>query len=74
MMKNVRRIATAALVAAVAVAGLASEARAASGVRHTHLGKVSLHHGAAQDETYSTTVARPAMRYYGGPKSPMWRG
>jgi hypothetical protein len=73
VMERVRRITTAALVAAVVVASLASDACAASGVRRTHVSRLSLHHRAVQDESYSTTVTRP-MRYYGGPKYPMWRG
>jgi hypothetical protein len=74
MMERVRRMTTAALVAAAVVAGLAGDACAASGVRHTHVSRVGLHHRAAREESYSTTVARPGMRYYGGPKYPMWRG
>jgi hypothetical protein len=67
-----QRIAIATLVAATVVTGLSSEAFARRGVHHAHGGH--LHHYVVRDDPPQTTVDLPPMRYYGGPKSPMWRG
>jgi hypothetical protein len=63
------RIGLVTLVAAILTASLSGEAVA----------KVRVHAGSAVYESYAQMVWQPAthlgpMRYYGGPKSPMWRG
>jgi hypothetical protein len=67
-----RRIASVTLVAAIAVVALSSEAFARRGVHHAH--RWHKHHYVVRDDPPQTTVNLPPMRYYGGPKSPMWRG
>ncbi len=74
MMNGRWRILTIALVAAVAIAGFSNGALARRGIGHHHFSKLSWHHRAAPAESYPTSVALPPMRFYGGPKSPMWRG
>jgi hypothetical protein len=66
------RIGSVALVAAVLTAGLSGEAAA-----KVHKGR--LHARSAVYESQAQLVSQPPthlgpMRYYGGPKSPMWRG
>jgi hypothetical protein len=68
------RISTIAMVATIAIAGFSNGALARPGVSHAHLSKLSQQRRAAPDESYPASVAVPPMRYYGGPKSPMWRG
>jgi hypothetical protein len=65
------RIGFATLVAAIMTAGFSGNAVAAhKGHRHVHS---SVYESRAQ--LVSPQLAQPGpMRYYGGPKSPMWRG
>jgi hypothetical protein len=65
------RIGFATLVAAIVTAGFSGNAVAAhKGHRHVH--------GAVYESHAQMVTQQPAqlgsMRYYGGPKSPMWRG
>jgi hypothetical protein len=66
------RIGSASLAAAVLTAGLFGEASAG-----VHKRRVQVR--SAVYESHAQLVTQPsthlgAMRYYGGPKSPMWRG
>jgi hypothetical protein len=66
------RIGFVTLVAAVLTAGLCGEAAA----KNVHKGR--LHARSAVYESHAQLVSEPPthlgpMRYYGGPKSPMWR-
>jgi hypothetical protein len=67
------------LFAAVLVAGTGGEALAKSGKRHLHARHVvAMRSGkdtAARLQLVSQQPVRLGpMRYFGGPKSPMWRG
>jgi hypothetical protein len=65
------RISTTALLVSVAIIALAGESFAGDSVRHVHVkerGRV------VEGNSDRPTSARPSMRYYGGPKSSMWRG
>ena len=75
MMTRISRIVTTALLAATAMAAVSGDALARRGVRHrTHLSKRHLRNHVVRDVPPQTTVNLAPMRYYGGPKSPMWRG
>jgi hypothetical protein len=66
---------TTALLAATAIAAVSSDAVARRGVHHrVHVSKRRLPNQFVRDDPPQTTVNLPPMRYYGGPKSPMWRG
>jgi hypothetical protein len=71
LMGRSTRIGFATLVAAIVTAGFSGNAFAAHRV-HRHI------HGAAYESHAQLVAPQPAqlgpMRYYGGPKSPMWRG
>jgi hypothetical protein len=67
-----RRIVIATLVTAIVMAVLSGEAFARRGVHHAQ--RWHKHHYVVRYDPPQTTVDLPAMRYYGGPKSPMWRG
>ncbi|SDI26387.1 MULTISPECIES: hypothetical protein [Bradyrhizobium] len=59
--------------------GIGSEASAKAGRRHWHArGAASGSHGQMSGKRVQLGLLRPVrfgpMRYYGGPKSPMWRG
>jgi hypothetical protein len=69
-----RRIVIATLVAAIVVAVLSGEVFARRGVHHAQFGRRHLRHDVVRIDPPRTTVDLPAMRYYGGQKSPMWRG
>ena len=72
------RIGLGVLFAAILVAGTGPEALAGSGKRHLHARHVvaasSGKDTAARRQLVSQQPVRlGVMRYYGGPKSPMWR-
>jgi hypothetical protein len=63
------RIGFVTLVAAILTVGICGDA-AAKAHRHAHRAVLESH-----AQLVSPQSAQPgAMRYYGGPKSPMWRG
>jgi hypothetical protein len=69
------RIGLAAVIAAVLVVGICGEATAKT--HRTHIRHVQVR--SFMLESHAQLVPQPpvrpdAMRYYGGPKSPMWRG
>jgi hypothetical protein len=71
LMGRSARIGFAALVAAIVTAGFSGNALAAhKGHRHVHS---AVYQSQAQLVSPQPTQLGP-MRYYGGPKSPMWRG
>jgi hypothetical protein len=74
MMTRTSRIVTTALLAATAIAAVSSDALARRGVHRAHLSKRHLPAHFVRDDPPQPTVNLPPMRYYGGPKSPMWRG
>jgi hypothetical protein len=75
MMTRTSRIVTTALLAATAIAAVSSGALARRGVHHrAHVSKRRLPNHFVRDDPPQTTVNLPPMRYYGGPKCPMWRG
>lgn len=60
-----------------AIPAIASSGEAAAKHRKGHLHYAHVHHSiaASHAQLLPQQPARPtAMRYYGGPKSPMWRG
>jgi hypothetical protein len=65
------RILTIALLAGVVIAACSEEAVAAGGVRQAH---VNGRGQAVSGKSQPATPDKPNMRYYGGPKSLMWRG
>jgi hypothetical protein len=69
-----RRIVIATLVAAIVIVALSGEAFARRGVDHARFSSRHLHHDVVRNDPPQATVNLPPMRYYGGPKSPMWRG
>jgi hypothetical protein len=75
------RISLIALIAATVIVAIPGDAFArhgmhhAHGMRHAHYGRHVLHARAAvPNDVVQPTTSLPPMRYYGGPKSPMWRG
>jgi hypothetical protein len=69
------RIGFAAVIAAVLVVGICGEAAATT--HRTHIRHLQAR--SVMFESHAQLVQQPparvgAMRYYGGPKSPMWRG
>jgi hypothetical protein len=74
MMTRTSRVVTTALLAAAAVAAVSGDALARRGVHRAHFSKRRLPADFVRDDPSQTTVNLPPMRYYGGPKSPMWRG
>jgi hypothetical protein len=72
--KGVRgaRIAAATMVATVLTVGICGDAGAKAHKRHWHArGSISESHAQLVSQQ---PVRLGPMRYYGGPKSPMWRG
>jgi hypothetical protein len=71
VMRRCARIGFATLVAAIVTAGFSGNALAAD-KQHRHV------HGPVYESQAQLVSPQPAqlgpMRYYGGPKSPMWRG
>jgi hypothetical protein len=66
------------LVAAILTAGTSGEALAKSGKRHMSARDIARHRCGADSLTPHESVLQQRvqfgpMRYYGGPKSPMWR-
>jgi hypothetical protein len=72
MITKTMRFGFLALVAIVQSAGICGDAIAKPDTRHLHIHRSALK---AHAEAIATgEQARPgSMRYYGGPKSPMWR-
>jgi hypothetical protein len=66
------RIGAATLVAIVLAIGICGDAAATTHKRHWHAHSSS-YESRAQLVSQQPTRLGP-MRYYGGPKSPMWRG
>jgi hypothetical protein len=67
------------LIGAILTVGICGEAVAKGGKRHGHgYSHVSDGCGHVSGKRVQLVAQRPArleaMRYYGGPKSPMWRG
>jgi hypothetical protein len=76
MIVSSARIGFVALVAAAITAGLCSEAVATHGKRHRHAHRlIPESRGIEPDVQLASQqpVRLGPMRYYGGPKSPMWR-
>jgi hypothetical protein len=70
LMRRNARIGFATPVTAILTAGFSGNAFAAHGHSHIHRSGYESH-----AQLVSQQPAQPAsMRYYGGPKSPMWRG
>jgi hypothetical protein len=67
-------IAIAALIATIMTTVMPSAALARHRLHHARFAKARLHVRAAVEDRYQPVTALPPMRYYGGPKSPMWRG
>ena len=72
MINRGARIGVAAVIAAVLAVGICGEAAAKTHIRHLQVRSVML-------DSHAQLVPQPqarldVMRYYGGPKSPMWRG
>lgn len=74
MIKRKWQIAATALGAMLVIFALSNEASARRGIRHAHFGRSSWHSRVVSADSYAPSAALPPMRYYGGPKSPMWRG
>jgi hypothetical protein len=68
------RIVTTALLTATAIAAVSGDALARHGIHRAHFSKRHMPAHFVRDDPPKTTVTLPPMRYYGGPKSPMWRG
>ena len=63
------------LVAAIQTAGICGDAIAKTGKGHLHLAAQSYRVEPVNNVQAGLVQARLGpMRYYGGPKSPMWRG
>ena len=74
---NRRRVRTGFLTLAAAViltAGLAGDAAARHRVHSAHFRALNARAQYFQSVPVRADAGRTAMRYYGGPKSPMWRG
>jgi hypothetical protein len=65
------RTLTIALLAGAVTAACSDEAVATGGVRQAH---VNGHGQGVSGESQPASPDKPNLRYYGGPKSPMWRG
>jgi len=74
MMNGTWRIRSIVVAATMAIAGFSSGARAMHHVHRAHFSKSMIQQHVAPGDSHPVSVALPAMRYYGGPKSPMWRG
>ena len=74
MIKGKWRIAATALGAMVVTFAFVNDASARRGIRHAHFARSNWHRRAVHTDSYPTSVVLPPMRYYGGPKCPMWRG
>jgi len=71
---KISRIGFIALVTAILAAGLGGEAGAAVGKVRPHGHKFILRNAENSLQVESQQSIHPgALRYYGGPKSPMWR-
>ena len=68
------RILATVLFALIVCAACGVDAQAKRGLHHHHVWKQALHRPAEPDAYSQQTVVHGTMRYYGGPKSPMWRG
>jgi hypothetical protein len=69
------RIGSAAVIASIMVVGICGEAAAKTHRKHIrHLQARSLLLESRAQLVPLPPAAPGAMRYYGGPKSPMWRG
>jgi hypothetical protein len=68
------RIGTVALLAATLVCGICRESAAEAGERNSNQPSetAARHHAPAASSEQHARLG--PMRYYGGPKSPMWRG
>jgi hypothetical protein len=66
-MRNV----TTVLLAGAVIASLSGEAVSAERVHHAHL---NARNQAVAGDVHQTNSDKHSMRYYGGPKSAMWRG
>jgi hypothetical protein len=77
MIGIVTRIVRAGLVILVGTMAIATNGEAAAKHRNGHLHDMHAYHPIAEShaQLLLQQPARPgAMHYYGGPKSPMWRG
>jgi hypothetical protein len=77
MNTKLARIGFAVLVGTILTAGLCSDAVAKARKGHLHGHHVHAHHVIYESRAQLVTqqpVRLGPMRYYGGPKSPMWRG
>jgi hypothetical protein len=72
------RIGTVALLAATLLCGICRESAAEAGERNSNQpGDTAAHHQVPATATVASSDQQAKlapMRYYGGPKSPMWRG
>lgn len=76
---SIARMGFAVLVGLILAIGINGDAVAKSGKRHSHgYSHASDGRGHVSGKRVQLAVQQPArlgaMRYYGGPKSPMWRG
>jgi hypothetical protein len=79
MIARSARVGVVILVGTILIAGICSDAVAKTGKRHWHArGLVSEGRGQQSAKCAQLVSRQPVrlgpMRYYGGPKSPMWRG
>jgi hypothetical protein len=79
MISRKTRVGFVALVATILAAGSSSDAAAKAGKKRLHDRRVTSEGRKKDSAKKLDSVAQQpvrlgAMRYYGGPKSPMWRG
>ena len=67
-------IAILVLIAAITTTAMPSAASATHRLHRARFAKAHLHVRPVAEDKCQPVTAFPPMRYYGGPKSPMWRG
>jgi hypothetical protein len=74
MKERYRPITTVVLIAAIMTTAMPSVASARHRLHRARFAKARLHVRPVAEDKCRPVTALPPMRYYGGPKSPMWRG
>jgi hypothetical protein len=79
MIARTARVGFVILTGAILTAGMCGDALAKAHKRHLHARGFRSECGGRQSEKHALLVSQQPvrlgpMRYYGGPKSPMWRG